>query len=88
MKIDWLVWDQRTKIHIARHGIQLEETEEIIQQRHHIRKARKGYYAVQGQTYSGRYLLLIVDYLGDGRAYVVTARELTDSERYQFRRTL
>jgi hypothetical protein len=88
MKIEVLVWDPRNVAHIARHWIEKEEVDEVVERFHQIRKVWKGRYAIRGQTYTGRYLMIFVDYLGDGRAYVVTAREMTEEEKSRFRRSL
>jgi hypothetical protein len=46
---------------------------------------RDGTTLVYGQTYAGRYLLVVaVD--EDGQAFVVTARDMTDAEKKTFRR--
>jgi len=88
MKVDVLVWNDHNLDHIAKHGKQKEEVEEVLERFHLLRRAWKGRYSMRGQTYSGRYLMVILDTLGQGRAYVVTARELTDEEKTQFRRQI
>ena len=85
MKIVVLQWDRQNLEHIARHGVEKEEVEEVFDQFHILRKVWKGRYAVRGQTYSGRYLMIFLDSLGQGRAYVVTAREMTSQEKKRFR---
>ena len=39
-----------------------------------------------GKTDAGRYLLVVVCLLGKGKARVVTARDMTHSERHRFNR--
>ena len=39
-----------------------------------------------GTTDTGRYLLVVLAESIDGRAYVVTARDMTNAERQAFRR--
>jgi uncharacterized protein len=41
---------------------------------------------VFGTTDGGRYLLVVLTDSIDGRAYVVTARDMTNAERQAFRR--
>ena len=88
MRVNVLIWNHRNLDHIARHGVEKEEVEEVIARFHGVRKVWKGRYAIRGQTDSGRYLMIILDALGEGRAYVVTAREMTENEKGQFRRSL
>jgi len=88
MRIDVLVWDLRNLEHIARHWVQKEEVEEVIERFHVLRKVWDRRYAIRGQTYAGRYLMVFLDSLGQGRAYVVTAREMTEEEKKRFRRDL
>jgi uncharacterized DUF497 family protein len=54
----------------------------------HVRRGRDGLYKVFGQTQSGRYLLVVLADGGSGVCRVVTAREMTDSERRLYRRQL
>jgi uncharacterized DUF497 family protein len=42
---------------------------------------RDGTTLLFGQSHAGRYLLVVFAASGDGRWYVVTARDMTDSER-------
>ena len=41
-------------------------------------------YYVLGQTFAGRFLLIVVIYFGQGKGFVVTARNMTDHERRRF----
>lgn len=88
MRVDVLVWDRQNYEHIARHWVRKEEVQEVLDRYYHLRQVRKGRYAIRGQTYAGRFLFIIVDPLGLGRAYVVTAREMTEAEKHRFRRSL
>ena len=66
----------------AKHGITLEEVEEAcISEKRHIRRGREGLYKVFSQTAAGRYVLVVLANLGRGNWKVVTAREMTNSER-------
>jgi hypothetical protein len=46
---------------------------------------RKGTTLVLGTSNEGRHLLVVVAEAADGRDFVVTARDMTDSERRLFR---
>ena len=66
----------------TKHGITFEEVEEAcLSDRRHIRRSREGLYKLFSQTAAGRYVLVVLIYLGSGNWKVVTAREMTDMER-------
>ena len=88
MKFDVLVWDRQNLEHIARHWVHKDEVEEVLDRYYQVRLARKGRYTFRGHTYAGRYLFIVVDALGERRGYVVTAREMTEAEKHQFRKSL
>jgi uncharacterized protein len=76
-------WSAR---HIAAHGVTLDEVREAILERPYWSvPGRDGTTLAYGQTYAGRYLLVVaVD--EDGEAFIVTARDMTDAEKKTFRR--
>ena len=92
MRIDELIWDEWNVEHIARHGIEVAEVEEVCDRGRHIarRAADQPYgqtrYRLYGQTYDGRYLFVVLDKIDGGRFYPVTAREMTAREKKRFRR--
>ena len=89
MHVEDLIWDDQNSAHIARHGIEIDEVEEIAFGRHHARRVRgENRYQVIGQTAEGRYLLIILDHEGHGVSYVVTAREMDSDERRQYHRAI
>jgi len=67
--------------HIAAHDVTLDEVREAVLERPcWTVPGRDGTTLVYGQTYAGRYLLVVaVD--EDGQAFVVTARDMTDAEK-------
>jgi uncharacterized DUF497 family protein len=89
MTIDDFVWPEDRIEHIARHGVEAEEVEQVCFSKPLIRRAKsKGkspVYYVQGQTEAGRYLFCVVIRLADGRGYPVTARDMTAKEKWHFR---
>lgn len=72
----------------AVHGVSLEEAEEACYTvtRRHIRRGREGLYEVWSRTDDGRHLLVVLADQGAGVCKLVTAREMTDSERRSYRR--
>ena len=66
----------------SKHGIALEQVEEAcLSEKRHIRRSREGLYKLFSQTAAGRYVLVVLVNLGRGDWKIVTAREMTDSER-------
>jgi uncharacterized protein len=89
MTIDEFVWPGDRIEHIARHGVEPQEVEQVCFGRSLVRRAKskgKGpVYYVQGQTDVGRYLFCVVIRLPDGAGYPVTARDMTANEKRRFR---
>ena len=82
-----LLWDDEAIEHIARHNVTPTEVEDVIYEvRSLILMTRQNRYIVYGQTGSGRYLKVVVEPLGRGRFYPVTAYEMDDTDRQMFRR--
>jgi uncharacterized DUF497 family protein len=91
MAIKELIWPQDRAEHIAAHGVQRDEVEEVcfgnpLVLRGKTEGANPVYY-VLGRTEAGRYLFCVVIQFPDGTGYPVTARAMTDSERKRFNRS-
>ena len=80
-------WTDKSEDHIAAHNVTPDEVEQVLYARPRLvlRGAEGAEYAF-GTTEAGRYLLVALAESIDGRAYVVTARDMTDAERQAFRR--
>ncbi|MBI2858445.1 MAG: BrnT family toxin [Chloroflexi bacterium] len=66
----------------SKHGVTFEEVEQAcLSERRHVRRGRDSLYKLFCQTAAGRYVLAVLVNLGDGNWRVVTAREMTASER-------
>jgi len=66
----------------SKHGISFVEVEEAcLSEKRHVRRSREGLYKLFSQTMAGRYILVVLVNLGRGCWRIVTAREMTDSER-------
>ncbi len=82
-----ITWTEESEDHIARHGVTPEEVQEALYTRPRwITPGRSRTTLVFAMTEAGRYLLVVIAPALDGGVYVVTARDLTDSERRTFRR--
>jgi uncharacterized protein len=88
MTIRELIWPEDRVDHIARHGVDPEEVEEVCFGRPLVLRAkasgRSPAYYVLGQTATGRYLFCVVLEFPEGKGYPVTARPMVESERRRF----
>jgi hypothetical protein len=73
-------WDQRNIEHIADHGVEPYEAEEVLDDAFIVRAGRDRYVAY-GQSDSGRYLLVVYAKKPGQRIRVITARDLTAAEK-------
>ena len=86
MRIDRVVFEPDREDHIARHGVTLDEVDEVVFGTSLIYRERQGYYRVTGQTFAGRYLSVFLGPRDEPGVFgLVTARDATDAERRQFR---
>jgi len=76
-----LLWTEQSREHIARHGVSPADVEFLLGRPAYVERGAKHYYVYRGQDRQGRFLLVVLDDLGDGRYYVVTARPLKPRER-------
>ncbi|MDD4859057.1 MAG: hypothetical protein PHR56_02505 [Dehalococcoidales bacterium] len=66
----------------SKHGVSFEEIEEAcLLEARHVRRSRDGLYKFFSRTAAGHHILAVLVNIGSGRWKVVTAREMTDSER-------
>lgn len=85
LKIRSFDWDNRNIEHIDRHNVTLDEAEEVFIGAL-FRKGREGKLLVYGVTDSGRFLLVVAALKSGGVIRVVTARDMTQSERRYYLR--
>ena len=78
-------WDENNIEHIANHGVEPYEAEEVIDDDPFIVKAG-GKYLAYGQTDGGRHLLVVFAPKPGQRLRVITARDMTAAEKKRFRR--
>jgi uncharacterized protein len=83
-EVRWTAWSED---HIARHRVAPAEVEDVLFTRPRWTTAgRDDTTLVFGTTMTGRLLLVVTVDEGDGVAFVVTAREMTEQEKRTFRR--
>ena len=91
MRIEGIIWfDEIIEKLEWKHNVQPREVTEVIVNTYKFRFVEKGYragenvYAAMGQTYAGRYLIIFFIYKKDKRAFILSARNMTDSERRKY----
>lgn len=79
-------WDELNVNHIADHGVEPYEAEEVIDNQELTLRTVDGKYLVYGQTDVGRYLLVVYARKSEQRIRVITARDMTQAEKSKLRR--
>ena len=94
MKIKGLIWFDDIIEKIKRkHNVQQQEVREVFDNRAHFRFVEKGHrsgenvYAAMGRTISSRYLIIFFVYKTDKRALILSARDMTKTERRIYEKT-
>jgi uncharacterized protein len=92
LKITGFIWLEDIVEKLSqKHGVQREEVREVFTNRPHFRFVEKGHrrgdnvYAALGRIDAGRYVIVFFVYKRDGRALILSARAMTESEwrRYE-----
>ena len=93
MVIRKIIWkDQFVEKLAQKHGVAVDEAEEILDAKPHIRRMSKGrvkdenVYAAYGQTYAGRYLIVFYISKISGAVLPISARDMDDAERKYYER--
>jgi uncharacterized DUF497 family protein len=79
-------WDEANESHIARHGVEASEVEEVFRHDPYVRRGRHDRYLAYGATSNGRHLFVVLVRRGKGVVRVITARDMTTRERKAYRR--
>ena len=88
MKVRHFDWDEVNEDHVARHGVDPDEVEEVFVGRHRVLRSREGRYVALGRSVAGRYLLVVFEAREFGEIRVVTARDMAEKEKKYFKRSL
>ena len=86
--ISSIKWTQESIEHVARHGVRVEEVEEVCfneEETPLIRSGRENLHYVFGKAYSGRFLFVVVRFIRPGEVRVITARNMNEWEKTYFR---
>ena len=85
MDIAKIEWDSKTKEKvIKKHGLTIHEVEEVFQGDKRI-KAHAGVYVALGTSISGKYLVVVFKKQSNDSIKIITARQMTKSEKKQYR---
>ena len=88
MPISEVLWPEDRVDHIARHGIRPEEFEEVCFGAPLVLRAKatgqNPVYYLLGETDAGRPLFCVAIEFPGGKAYPVTAREMTTNEKRRY----
>lgn len=91
MKITGFVWlETITEKLWYKHKVEPEEVEELFNGKYKLRFVEKGdrhgenLYAAYGQTEDGRYLIIFFIYKRNRKALIVSARNMTRTERKRY----
>jgi len=94
LKIKSLIWlDEIVDKLAGKHHVNQDDVREVLLNRPHFRFVEKGHrpkenvYAALGQTESGRYLIVFFVRKKDGRAIILSARDMTSAERKKYEET-
>lgn len=81
-------WDEGNIGHmLARHNVIPDEVEEAAFDGPTVwERGGNGRYYLLSQTLAGRYLFIVIEYHGQGRARAITARDMTPTERRRWNR--
>lgn len=87
-RITGIDWQTDRIAHIqVKHRVTPREVEEVcFSQPVILRGKGKQIYQVMGQTQAGRYLFIVVRFLGGNRVRVITARDMDHAERRWYSR--
>jgi len=91
--IDGIIWQQQFVEKLAtKHGVEKTEVEEVLTNRPRFRFVLKGnrsgedVYSAMGQTDAGRYLIVFFIQKSNRRVLIISARDMTRTERRNYGR--
>lgn len=87
MFISDLLWDDYRVEHVSQHAVEPEEVWEVCQDPVHLaHREGQNRYRLYGQTTDGRYLFVVLERLTGTAFRPITARDMTEGEKRNFRR--
>ena len=86
MKITGLEWDDENVEHINKHRVTPTEVGDVCFESHIAYPGKYDRYILYGQTANGRYLKVILKRLHATRFRPITAFDMSDSEKHNYRK--
>ena len=86
MKISALDWDDENVEHIGKHRVNPVEVEDVCFEPHIAYSGEDDRYILYGQTENGRYLKVVLKRLHGTRFRPITAFDMSDSEKHNYRK--
>ena len=93
MRIEDIIWlDSIMEKLAVKHNVDIDEVEEILSNNPKFRFVERGdregedVYSALGQTYAGRYLIVLFIYKAPREALILSARDMADKERKLYER--
>ena len=93
LQIDEIIWQQQFVEKLAiKHGVEKTEVEEVLSNRPRFRFVSKGnragedVYSAMGQTDAGRYLIVFFIRKSNRSVLIISARDMTRTERRNYGR--
>lgn len=87
MQISEFEWDDGNVLHLAlRHGIGVEEAEEVFAVSPLFRRTKQRHYAAFGRSRSGRLLVIIFERKAKGVVRIITGWDMDAAERRYYQR--
>jgi len=91
MRITGIIWrEQFVDKLLEKHGVYPDEVEDVLFGRSRIRRVARGHthgedvHEALGQTIGGRYLIVVFVRKLGGEALVISARDMSDTERRRY----
>ena len=84
VELEKLQWDEGNVNHIARHDVTKKEVEEVFMGFFQTFEGKKGRLGIIGRTRDGRFLTVILDPIGGGQYYPVTAHPSSRKQRRSY----
>jgi uncharacterized protein len=79
-------WDEQNVDHLARHGVEPDEAESVLDDTPLILHTEDDKYLAYGQTDAGRYLLVVFVRKSASLIRVISACDMTEAEKKKHRR--
>jgi uncharacterized DUF497 family protein len=81
MRVTYFDWDDDNEEHVAAHGVDPSEAEEVVRRKPLENEGRGAVRLAWGTTVFGRHLVVVFAPKGGGAIRVITARDMSRRER-------